>query len=190
MALFKPFKGSRISLDAQEKHDGYVYFCTDDGSFHIDYVDADGNLQRKQINAKEAESLVGYDIATILISSDAEIPTSKAVMDALDLKVEKVDGSRLITATEAEKINSIETAAQVNIIESITLSGVSLDILNKNVDIPVATMEALGLVKSSNAENKITVVSDGTMEVNSINVNKLVQTDGEELILNGGVYTV
>jgi hypothetical protein len=50
MALFKPFRGSRQSLDTQEKHDGYAYFCTDDGSFHIDYVDSDGNLQRKQIN--------------------------------------------------------------------------------------------------------------------------------------------
>ena len=50
MALFKQFRGERQSLDAQEKHDGYAYFCTDDGSFHIDYVDGDGNLQRKQIN--------------------------------------------------------------------------------------------------------------------------------------------
>ena len=57
MALFKPFRGTRAALDTQEKHDGYAYFCTDDGTFHIDYVDADGNLQRKQINAKDAETL-------------------------------------------------------------------------------------------------------------------------------------
>lgn len=50
MALFKPFRGNRRSLDTQEKHDGYAYFCTDDGSFHIDFVDSNGNLQRKQIN--------------------------------------------------------------------------------------------------------------------------------------------
>lgn len=50
MALFKPFRGTRASLNAQELHDGYAYFCTDDGTFHIDYLDADGNLQRKQIN--------------------------------------------------------------------------------------------------------------------------------------------
>ena len=57
MSLFKPFRGARTSLP-QELHDGYAYFCTDDGSFHIDYVDADGNLQRKQVNAKEAEKLI------------------------------------------------------------------------------------------------------------------------------------
>ena len=50
MALWKPFRGSRADLDSVPKHDGYVYFC-DDGSLHFDYVDADGNLQRKQINA-------------------------------------------------------------------------------------------------------------------------------------------
>lgn len=53
MALFKPFRGSRESLDMQELHDGYAYFCTDDGSFHIDYTDADGNLQRKQVNEQD-----------------------------------------------------------------------------------------------------------------------------------------
>ena len=54
---------------------------------------------------------------------------------------------------------------------------------HKNVQ---ATDTILGLVKSSAAQNKIAVTSDGTMEVNSLNVNKLVQTDGEELVLNGG----
>ena len=86
MALFRQFRGSRASLDAQPLHDGYAYFCTDDGTFHIDYADADGNLHRKQINAKEAEELVGYDIATILNSSNTEIPTSKAVLDSISQK--------------------------------------------------------------------------------------------------------
>ena len=54
----------------------------------------------------------------------------------------------------------------------------------------MATAEALGVVLSSTAENKITVGVDGTMEVNSVNVNKLTQTDGEFLILNGGSSAV
>ena len=40
MALFKAFRGNRASLDVLEKHDGYAYFCVDDGSFHIDFVDS------------------------------------------------------------------------------------------------------------------------------------------------------
>lgn len=50
MALFKQFRGKRESLETQELHDGYAYFCTDDGTFHIDYLDDEGNLRRKQIN--------------------------------------------------------------------------------------------------------------------------------------------
>ena len=57
MALFKPFKGSRVSLDTQPLHDGYAYFCTDDGSFHIDYADAENIVHRKQINAHTAENI-------------------------------------------------------------------------------------------------------------------------------------
>ena len=72
MALFKPFRGTRATLETLEKHDGYAYFCVDDGSFHIDYVDDDGNLQRKQINAKEAESLIGVDISDIATKEDIE----------------------------------------------------------------------------------------------------------------------
>ena len=51
MALWKPFRGKRSDLDAVEKHDGWIYFTTDDASLFFDYVDTDGNLQRKQINA-------------------------------------------------------------------------------------------------------------------------------------------
>lgn len=50
MALFKPMMGSSSALDSQAKQAGYAWFCIDDGSFHIDYVGADGTLQRKQIN--------------------------------------------------------------------------------------------------------------------------------------------
>lgn len=58
MALWKPFRGNRTALDTVEKHDGYVYFCTDAGSLFFDYLDSNGILQRKQINAKEAENVI------------------------------------------------------------------------------------------------------------------------------------
>lgn len=85
MALWKPFRGNRTTLDTVEKHDGYIYFCVDDGSLFFDYLDSNGNLQRKQLNAKEAEALVGYSIATTLNSNNGEIPTSSAVMNAINI---------------------------------------------------------------------------------------------------------
>ena len=58
MALWKPFRGNRADLDAVEKHDGYVYFCIDDGTLFFDYLDSDGNLERKQVNADYIRSLL------------------------------------------------------------------------------------------------------------------------------------
>lgn len=84
MALFKPFMGNRASLDSVAKHAGYVYLCVDDGSFHLDFLDAEGNVQRRQINADEANKLVGYDISTSLNATDTQIPTSQAVLTAIE----------------------------------------------------------------------------------------------------------
>ena len=92
----------------------------------------------------------------------------------------------LFDTTSASKLNGIEAGAQVNDLEIVKIAGTALPISDKAVDIPMATAEALGVVLSSAAENKVAVGADGTMEVNSVNVNKLVQTDGEALILNGG----
>ncbi len=48
----------------------------------------------------------------------------------------------------------------------------------------IASGTILGAVKSSDEQNKIKVLDDGTMEVNSLNVNKLVQDEGDILILS------
>ncbi len=79
MALFKPFRGTRALLDTQSLHDGYAYFCTDDGTFHIDYIDADGNLQRKQINENYIKQLlnitddIGYIDAGIITNEEVNV---------------------------------------------------------------------------------------------------------------------
>lgn len=96
----------------------------------------------------------------------------------------------LFDTTSSTKLNGIEAGAQVNDLEVVKIAGTALPISDKAVDIPIATAEALGVVMSSAAENKVSVGADGTMEVNSINVNKLAQTEGEALILNGGSSAV
>lgn len=110
--------------------------------------------------------------------------------DALAGKVNTEAGKGLstndFTTPLLEKLNGIEAGAEVNVIESISLNSVPLEISDKAVNIPIATTGALGVVLSSTAENAVTVRANGAMEVNSINVNKLVQTEGESLILNGG----
>lgn len=52
--------------------------------------------------------------------------------------------------------------------------------------IPLATATQQGLVRGSDAENGISILADGTMQVNSLNVNRLTQTNDTDLILDGG----
>ena len=77
-------------------------------------------------------------------------------------------------------------AAQANVIEKIQVNGAEIAISEKTVNIPLATAARAGLIISSDAENTISVSNTGVATVNNINVNKLVQTAGDELILNGG----
>ena len=113
--------------------------------------------------------------------------------DALADKVDAEEGMGLsennFTNTLLEKLNGIEAGAEVNVIEVVSLNSVPLDVSAKTVNIPIATVGALGVVQSSAAENGVTVTSNGSMEVNNVNVMKLVQTAGDALVLNGGSST-
>lgn len=113
--------------------------------------------------------------------------------DALAGKVDKEEGKGLssndFTDALKEKIEGVESGANVNVLEVIKLNGVALNISEKAVNIPLAGENA-GVVVSSSAENKVSVAADGSMEVNNINVNKLVQTDGDVLVLDGGNATL
>lgn len=54
-------------------------------------------------------------------------------------------------------------------------------------DVPIGDETTAGIVKSSNSENKVSINKDGTMEVVSLNVNKLKQDNGDYIILDGNV---
>ena len=86
--LFKILHGdtSRISTDITPFHEGYCY-VTHDGYMYIDMNVGTSDMpsnNRVKLNAQEAEKLTGYDIATILNSSEVEIPTSAAVLNAIN----------------------------------------------------------------------------------------------------------
>ena len=83
MALFKISKGSKANLPTTLT-EGFCWYTYDDSKFYIDYKDENDVLVRKALNAKDAETLMGASLATVLSSSDVEIPTSKAVLDAIN----------------------------------------------------------------------------------------------------------
>ena len=147
----------------------------------------DKNGTDRLITEEEARKL-----EKLVISDDGSVGISGTI-NAANVKELYDNVVRIVTGTGthefdgvAKELLGVEKGAQVNIIEKITLAGGSpLIVTNKTVDIPLAIGTA-GLVKSSTEENKVAVKTDGTMEVNSLNVNKLIQTEGDVVVLNGG----
>jgi hypothetical protein len=106
MALFKPFRGNSIGLDAVPKTDGHAYFCTDDGNFWIDYLDpVDNQVKRKLVNdvivrTLQADVAKKYDIAPYY-DYVGSVPCT--VMDK-NTKTEKTDVAVMAADNEKETI--------------------------------------------------------------------------------------
>ena len=139
-------------------------------------VNAIDSVDTAQFKLDDAKKLTLLDIAMAKVTG---------LTDALAGKVDKVEGSRLITDAEGTKLAGIESGAQANTIENVKVGGVALAISEKSVNIPTAG-ESLGAVKSATGTNNVTVDADGIMTVNKLDVNNLVQESEDTLILNGG----
>ncbi len=142
---------------------------------------------RTEISDLIAQITGGESAADVLAALNAYIGTNDEAVALL--KAADTNFETRVSALEA-------VGAQANVLEAINFNGQDIAIVDKKAtfsytyDLPVAMAEALGGVKSSDAENKISVDAEGTMEVNSLNVNKLTQTEGDTLILNGGSATI
>ena len=102
MALFKILKGdsANISTDITPFHEGWCYI-TYDGYFYIDInigTAENPNNQRIKLNASEAETLAGYTIADTVNNSANEVPSSKAVFDALANYTKKTELATVATS--------------------------------------------------------------------------------------------
>ena len=82
-----------------------------------------------------------------------------------------------------EDIASIFAALDTKL-EGVKVNGVNLATTDKVVDIPAATADKFGVVKLGDEFQ--TNEETGALEVKELNVNKLIQTDGDVLILDGG----
>jgi hypothetical protein len=93
--LFKILHGdkSRISTNITPYHEGYCY-VTHDGDFYVDM-----NNERVKLNAKDAETIMGASLATILSNTNLEIPTSGAVHSAIEEATEVYVGANVPTDT-------------------------------------------------------------------------------------------
>lgn len=102
--------------------------------------------------------------------------------------------------TSADSDTGSEVARKVNgnfekVKEALATMDQSLDTKVQNavtqavedgtLEVPIGDSEKAGAVKSSDQENKVGISGDGTMEVVSLNVDKLVQDENTYLVLDG-----
>lgn len=76
--LFKMLRGKFANLPS-DKNSGSCYYTYDESKLYIDYEDENGEVQRKALNAKNADTLGDASLNTEVHNTDSEIPTSKAV---------------------------------------------------------------------------------------------------------------
>ena len=96
------------------------------------------------------------------------------------------NGQLVVKAISTSKVSGLNEALEA----AGKIKGILLGTQEAQVDesgkvtIPMATKEALGLVKAS---DEISVGADGTLGLGSVDVQKLTVKEGDTLILNGGV---
>lgn len=86
-------------------------------------------------------------------------------------------GDESVASQISTAIAGIDTG-DANVIESISVGGTLLEIVEKGVNIPVGA----GL----KASDEVTIAEDGTLGIGNVSVSKLTQEDGVALILDGG----
>lgn len=111
---------------------------------------------------------------------------AQVVNQKVDMVYSEVDGEQipwtLMSPEEKHILANIDPRAQENVIEQICLanSGKCLAVVNKTVQLPLATGSIPGLVKLS---KEISFNEEQALIIREVNVNKLVQTAGEEMHL-------
>lgn len=128
------------------------------------------------------DDLSGYTELAALVAGKVDAVEGKSLVD--DDEIAKLVGLANIKSVSTELAINEDGELSVAAVDASKVTGLEALIESKhNV---VATDSVLGVVMSNTAENGVVVANDGKMTVNSVNVNKLTQTDGEYLILNGG----
>lgn len=137
--------------------------------------DQNGQLIWTKLEAAELDSK---------IESLAEVVNQKVTQIYSEVDGEQIPWT-LMSPEEKQKLSVINPNAQENVIENICLanSGKCLAVVNKTVQLPLATGNIPGLVKLS---KEISLNEEQALTVREVNVNKLVQTEGEEIYLMCG----
>lgn len=124
----------------------------------------------------EYATVVAYVEAMIAALGIADYAKTADVNAELAKKVDKVDGSRLMTNAEGTKLAGIAEGAQVNVIEKIKVNGVEQTVTDKAVDIKVPTgaLAELNEVSEDNLNSALKEKVNAAAEGNHSHSNKTV----------------
>ena len=160
---------SMSPADLARMPDKYFCMCADDGQIY--FYDKEGGFKPE----------TGYFTAFDSTVAD-DIKNSEEVQGALtDNIVENIGENEGVQQSIAGAIStSSDIQAQINQSVQDALDG-------GTVEVKAATNAEKGVVVGdATGKNKVSVKSDSTMEINSVGVEKLSNTEGVRLILNGG----
>lgn len=140
------------------------------------------------------------DWITSHASSAAEMNSDiQALETAMDTKVDKVSGKQLstedYTTAEKEKLAGIAAGAQANVIETIQVNGAAQTPSGKtvNISVPTGALASKSEVAESDLAAALASKINGKVDNSALaaiaktgNINDLVQTSGDVLVLNCG----
>ena len=155
--------------DLARMPDKYFCMCADDGQIY--FYDKEGGFKPE----------TGYFTAFDSTVAD-DIKNSEEVQSALtDNIVENIGENEGVHQSIAGAIStSSDIQAQIN-------QSVQDALDSGTVEVKAATNAEKGIViGDATGKNKVSVKEDSTMEINSVGVEKLTNTEGVRLILNGG----
>lgn len=156
---------------------------TRDGEL-TELIQANATEIAKKVSIEEGKSLVDNELISKLegVAEGAEVNYVKSVKSG-ELVVSGA-GELSIVQIEQDKVaglvNALASAGKVN---SVIVGETEILPVDKKVTIPYASSEVAGVVRPVGNEF---IMANGNLSINKINVNKLEQTAGEELILDGG----
>ena len=160
---------SMSPADLARMPDKYFCMCADDGQIY--FYDKKGGFKPE----------TGYFTAFDSTVAD-DIKNSEEVQSALTSNiVENIGENEGVQQSIAGAIStSSDIQAQIN-------QSVQDALDSGTVEVKAATNAEKGIVVGdATGKNKVSVKEDSTMEINSVGVEKLTNTTGVRLILNGG----
>ena len=107
--------------------------------------------------------------------------------EGIALALATTDAAGAMSPAQATKLENLVEGAQVNTVEG-ALLGETVATINdsKQIVIPIATNDAIGLVKGGTGYNAVGVDEEGAMTVAKVSTSTLEVPEGDVLILYGG----